>query len=824
MLIKFFERGIGDGAAPVNYCCDVIVPTVITITDEKGRNKSAILRDENGKPVLKTRDPPPRILRGDKELTKNLINSLDFKWKYSAGVIAFGPDEPEAKKIDEIMDDFETAAFAGLDRDRFNSLWIEHLHEGVIELHFLIPRVDLATGKSYNPAPPGHKKIYDPLRDYWNYSQGFARPDDLNRARLYQPGNVAKQQAANLRANLPAAPDPKKLITDFLTERIGAGMIENRADILSVFKELGFEITRNGKDYISVKPEPGAKAIRLKGVIYGESFERSEFIRQVENQSGDGSTTDRTVDLVRAEAARRQFEESVRRRTEYNINRYNIGNQKPDNTISSVISGDPDRGGVVEQNATESMVKTDVNDADDLNRFLFSKLGPDAILSEHHPRPTHSDPAPKTDTQLIGSKDLGRDVGRESGWKVFDFAARYDFRDWLQNWQTASNQVIEKLEGIYDRVRETIVGRLGKIIDSIRNGTEAASIANRTIEQSSERLNNSVRQFEQQIGPAVGVLKMRADDELTKFKRDINLVEYAESLGYAADRRESSRSSVVMRNGSDKIIIATDDKDGHGVYFSVRDDHDNGSIIDFVQRRQGLNLGQVRQELRPWVGETKNKPPVKRKPEAERPKKPNPSNSDRRQVLATFMKMHPIQGQHPYLEAERGISTVILADPRFASMIRIDERKNAIFPHYDSNGISGYEIKNNDFTGFSKHGEKSLWYSSNLKNAEKIIITESAIDALSHAELKGTDKTVAYISIGGSMRPEQLELIKKVVGGKDVVIATDNDEAGNKYAEKIREFAPNALRDTPKLKDWNDDLRTENRMVATAGHDRGMTR
>jgi hypothetical protein len=56
---------------------------------------------------------------------------------------------------------------------------------------------------------------------------------------------------------------------------------------------------------------------------------------------------------------------------------------------------------------------------------------------------------------------------------------------------------------------------------------------------------------------------------------------------------------------NDKVIIKRG-MDGHFVYFSVRDDRDNGSIIDFVQNRQRLSLGAVRKELRPWI----NQPPV----------------------------------------------------------------------------------------------------------------------------------------------------------------------------------------------------------------------
>jgi hypothetical protein len=48
----------------------------------------------------------------------------------------------------------------------------------------------------------------------------------------------------------------------------------------------------------------------------------------------------------------------------------------------------------------------------------------------------------------------------------------------------------------------------------------------------------------------------------------------------------------------DKIIIKRDG-DGHYVYFSVRDDRDHGTIVDFVEERLGLTLGALRKELRP---------------------------------------------------------------------------------------------------------------------------------------------------------------------------------------------------------------------------------
>src|SRR5258708_3284916 len=163
------------------------------------------------------------------------------------------------------------------------------------------------------------------------------------------------------------------------------------------------------------------------------------------------------------------------------------------------------------------------------------------------------------------------------------------------------------------------------------------------------------------------------DPELESFKTSIDLRAYAASQGYVLDRKESWRGSVVMRHaGGDKVIIKRD-ADGHYVYFSVRDDSDHGTIIDFAQHRLQLSLGDLRKQLRPWIGT----PPL-----------PVPAfpilhktSKDRLRVETEFAKMQDAL-RHPYLENERALPAALLACERFVGRIRIDVRGNAIFPHF----------------------------------------------------------------------------------------------------------------------------------------------
>lgn len=86
------------------------------------------------------------VLQGNPQLTASIADSLEYKRKYSAGVIAWSPSEqPTRKKIEQVLDDFENLAFAGMDPSQYSWSTIEHGEaNGGKHIHFIIVRMDRA--------------------------------------------------------------------------------------------------------------------------------------------------------------------------------------------------------------------------------------------------------------------------------------------------------------------------------------------------------------------------------------------------------------------------------------------------------------------------------------------------------------------------------------------------------------------------------------------------------------------------------------------------------------------------------------------------------
>lgn len=322
---------------------------------------------------------------------------------------------------------------------------------------------------------------------------------------------------------------------------------------------------------------------------------------------------------------------------------------------------------------------------------------------------------------------------------------------------------------------------------------------------------------------------MDRNAELEAFKT-INLSLIASAHGYEIDRKKSTRHSVLMSNGAEKIIISQND--GHFVWCSTADTKSNGTAIDFAQRviEPGCSLGRVRQLLRPFLSPG-HVHAVQSQYAGRYAAEIKLSSTDLLGVAARYSRFETIEEPHPYLCAERGIPFELLASNRLHGRIRhCAKRGSVVFPHWGSPDenvagadrcLVGYEIKGPGLNMFSKGGRKGLAMSAGMKGDRILAVSESMLDAISFMAIRGADQ-MRVASTSGQLNPSQPDLILSAINnmeeGSRVVAAFDSDRAGDTLTEKLAVIVSKSGRsdiafqdDRPAQResDWNKVLMDE---------------
>ena len=222
------------------------------------------------------------VLRGDATTFNAICDSSPHLWKYTSGVIAWSKeDDPTNEQIQEVLNDFEKHAFAGLEQSQYHLFAVLHTDDDSSKhIHVLAPRLDLESGKSLNIAPPGHEKHFDSIRDYFNTKYQWSRPDDVLLMQTTQePNHIAKlnAQAKNILSSQELESLPKKqfcsVVDNYVKTLLKTQVVENRADIVACIEQVkGVESVKQSKEFLTVTLTNGKKH-RLKGDFYNEQFE-----------------------------------------------------------------------------------------------------------------------------------------------------------------------------------------------------------------------------------------------------------------------------------------------------------------------------------------------------------------------------------------------------------------------------------------------------------------------------------------------------------------------------------------------------------------------
>lgn len=291
MIVKFFKHGTGKSGNALRYLLG---------------------NDKDNKP----RDPAPEIIAGDLNITKVMIDSNHRKHKYTSGVIAFRDDEkPTPEQLQKIINSFEQCFTPG--SERLPILWILHQEKGNTEVHFLAPTQDSKTFKQCNIAPPGEKiqQMYRDFQTLHNFKNGWQSIKE----------NLFKSQMNELDKLTPDRPENKlkTVISSKLESLAKDGKLNNRSQLVDYLKKHNFEVTREGKDYLSVKAPKATKATRLRGPAFSATADYRELLKQQ-------APIDTEEEKKRYKTALSRFTSSVKNRlTSFKRALDNIGRNVP---------------------------------------------------------------------------------------------------------------------------------------------------------------------------------------------------------------------------------------------------------------------------------------------------------------------------------------------------------------------------------------------------------------------------------------------------------------------------------------------------------------
>ena len=291
--------------------------------------------------------------------------------------------------------------------------------------------------------------------------------------------------------------------------------------------------------------------------------------------------------------------------------------------------------------------------------------------------------------------------------------------------------------------------------------------------------------------------------EMDFYKREVNLIDFIVKHGGVIKSTPNEKTCRIAFQGR---VLLVDNKEGKWLYYDTSTNA-GGSIFDFFQNYLNIdNFGVIKNKLKEFLehGAAEKSPPQLASKTVEDTKERTFSTANYTKI---FDKL-----QHP-LWKERKLNPNLFR--RYLGDIYTDQRNNLCFPMVDDTGrIVGFEVKNiKHFKGNvgTRQGFTTLLPAGvDLKDVKIAVVGESILDCLSFLVLsKGYEENIALLSSAGNITETHLEMLKKLKEkGFSFILVFDNDEQGKKYTQEVinaigKEYC---IVQTPKNKDWNDDL------------------
>ena len=288
---------------------------------------------------------------------------------------------------------------------------------------------------------------------------------------------------------------------------------------------------------------------------------------------------------------------------------------------------------------------------------------------------------------------------------------------------------------------------------------------------------------------------MRVSPEQIERANLVNLPDFLRSQGFSL--KQVGKEYILQEH--DSLHIKNNEAGEVGKWFRFSENR-GGSNIQFVQEFMGLDFVSAVELLSnekaiPFHSHSISK--------AEPPKNREITLHESTDLSKT---MH-------YLHHVRGLTIASLEKLTAEGRLSQEEKTgNAVFKIFDENGLLvGAEkvgTSNVRFKSFDKGAADGYGFEIVSGEPQSTYFFESAIDAISFADLHSEQRDYRLVSMAGVKPSVVTETMKRyAISPENIYLCTDNDKAGNEFAEKLIARYPAMKRVTPNgAKDWNDIL------------------
>jgi hypothetical protein len=403
-VIRFFSNN-GVHSKNPHEATDYVHSNFCALSSQQKCKKTKLVHalenaKQSGKAVLATtiqheldmivpclRFPLPQALTNNRTTVEYAIKHTPHKYKYSSGVIAFAPDDTNKLNADFSIESgyrafIEKLVFSGLPKSDQLIEWVRHSHAGNIENHFIIPRLNLRTGKYFNPHYPSAEKDFILVRDYMDLLYKLQSPTDPNRVAKF--GHISPYDK-----NI----ELKKSIYKDIASHLKIGSLTDRKSIIRWLNDDESKETYSildiveKQDHIRLFIKGKTKAVRIYGSLFSATSSQ-QLQEKLELYEQEPTEIEQKKQLAWLYS---KLEERIAARAEFNCKRYSTVTAthyaKPINSLIFNILRSNQRRLINKQNTnnrnlTDELIEQIINLLKKILNILIGQTGYDSFRTE----------------------------------------------------------------------------------------------------------------------------------------------------------------------------------------------------------------------------------------------------------------------------------------------------------------------------------------------------------------------------------------------------------------------------------------------------------